>query len=325
MTKNHLVPLKMDPFLRDTIWGGHRLATDYGKKPAATLKNVAESWEVSTHPNGLNKICDGAFAGDTFANYLASVGPKVISSHAKNTDFPLIIKYIDAMDNLSIQVHPGPGYAAPGPNATGKTEMWYVVDAKPGSSIYYGVKEITDRRIFKQHIQDDTLPKILRQVPAKPGDVFFLPPGTLHGIGKGLLIAEIQQSCDLTYRVCDYGRVDFNGKKRPLHIKDALAVSNLNPTPDTIPKPTETLARGNQAQLLVKCDYFTVTRFTLQASFTDAVKPSSFHVLMCLEGQFQITHQQIIYTFAKGETAYLPAGMGDYTLDGHATILKTTL
>jgi len=315
----------MDPFLRETLWGGHRLETDFAKKPDPSLQNVAESWEVSTHPSGQSHIADGSFAGDSFSDYLAAMGPSVISSQAKDTNFPLIIKYIDAMDNLSIQVHPGKGYAGPGPNATGKTEMWYVVDALPGSKLYYGVKQITDLATFKAHIESDTVPDILREVTVKPGDVFFLPPGTLHGIGKGILIAEIQQACDLTYRVCDYGRVDFNGKKRPLHIKDALNVSHLAPTPDTIPAAPEALARGNQRQTLVRSDYFTVERLHLQASYQDHVPAKTFHVLMCLDGSFSLTHDQIIYTYTKGETAYLPAKMGDYTLDGHATILKTTL
>ncbi len=324
MTKKQLIPLKMDPFLRDTIWGGHRLEA-YGKHPDKSLKNIAESWEISTHPSGLSRISDGIFAGESFADYLATMGASVISSRARSQDFPLIIKYIDAMDNLSIQVHPGKGYAGPGPNADGKTEMWYVVDALPGSKLYYGVKQLTDLEVFKKHIQADTVPEILREVEVHPGDVFFLPPGTIHGIGKGILIAEIQQSCDLTYRVCDYGRIDFNGKKRPLHIKDALAVSLLTPTPDTVPGKVESLDSGNTIQKLVKCDYFTVSRLQLRSQLPCHVTTGSFHVLMCLDGSFQLTKDQIIYTYTKGETAYLPAKMGDYTLEGDATILKTTL
>ena len=325
MKKELLAPLKMDPFLRETIWGGQRLVKQYGKKPQKELKNVAESWEVSTHPNGQSKIDGGFFAGETFTHYLETMGPKVITRQAKSTDFPLIIKYIDAMDDLSIQVHPGKGYAGPGPNFSGKTEMWYVVEAQPGASLYYGVAEITDRRDFKKHIENDTLPEILRQVPAHPGDVFFLPPGTVHGIGKGLLIAEIQQACDLTYRVCDYGRVDFDGKKRPLHIKDALAVSTLEPTPLAPLAPPVPTVEGNSWQELAACDYFHVRKLTLQSAFTQKATGGSCQVYLTLEGQFQIVHSGMIYTFQKGETAFIPAGLGEYTLEGQATLLLTTL
>jgi len=322
MTQNYLVPLKMTPFLRETLWGGQKLRQIYGKDDPK-LANIAEAWEVSTHPHGLSGLDHPPFAATTFADYLQLAGPKAISSQAKSIDFPLIIKYIDAMDDLSIQVHPGYGYAAP--HDPGKTEMWYVVAAEPGATLYYGVKDIISLQELRNRIENDTLPEILNQVPVHAGDCFFLPPGTIHGIGRGILIAEIQQACDLTYRVCDYGRIDRDGKKRPLHIKDALAVSTLSPTQATIPGKVQTLVRGNTLQQLVSCDYFTVTRLHLQAALTHKVSKNSFTVIMTLEGAFQLTHESVIYTYHQGETAYLPAGMGEYTLDGQAELLLATL
>lgn len=325
MSEKYLVPLKMKPFCRETLWGGQRLRDDYHKPAPADLANIAESWEISTHPNGMSCLEDGSIDAKTFADYLWQAGPRVISPQSDSTEFPLIIKYIDAADTLSIQVHPGPGFYTTGPNRSGKTEMWYVVDATPGAYIYYGVKEITDRATMRQALDNDTLPELLRRVEVHPGDFFFIPPGTIHAIGAGILIAEIQQACDVTFRVCDYGRIDASGKKRPLHIKEALMVSNLNPTPMVKAEHQRHLTPTTTAQTLVTCPHFQVTRVHLDGKYSGCASKASFQVIMCLDGHFNITHENMIYTYARGETAFLPAGLGDYMLEGEAELLTTQL
>ena len=216
-------PLLLSPAFKDYIWGGNRLKRDWGKRTDMTP--LAESWELSCHEAGLSVIAEGAYAGRTLGEYLAE-HPQDAGTKAQNAGaFPLLIKLIDAAGPLSVQVHPDDAYAREFEHSLGKSEMWLVLDASEGAGIYYGFKRETPLAEMRAAIENNTLTELLNWVPAKTGDCFFIPAGTVHAIGAGLMVAEVQQSSNLTYRVYDYGRVGADGRPRDLHIDKALAVA----------------------------------------------------------------------------------------------------
>ena len=217
--------LKLKPSCKDYIWGGHRLAEEYGIQSDKDV--LAEAWVLSCHPDGPCVIVNGPNAGKTLAQYIQENGSQALGTHCRRfRDFPILVKFIDAAQNLSVQVHPGNRYALAEEHQYGKTEMWYVMDAAPNSFLYYGFKREVSQEEFARRIQEDTLLEVLNAVPVQKGDVLFIESGTIHAIGAGILIAEIQQNSNVTYRVYDYGRVGKDGKKRDLHIEKALAVTN---------------------------------------------------------------------------------------------------
>jgi len=220
--------LKLKPGCKDYLWGGSKLIREYGKEYAGDV--LAETWELSCHPDGPSVIDGGEYAGWTLAEYIEKKGKAVLgSSCSRLQDFPILIKLIDAKDNLSIQVHPDNQYALENEGQYGKTEMWYVLDAGEDAFLYYGFDKEISLEEFSGRIQEDTLTEVLHAVPVQKGDVLFIEAGTIHAIGKDILIAEIQQNSNVTYRVYDYGRTGKDGKKRELHIEKALAVTNRAP------------------------------------------------------------------------------------------------
>ena len=318
-------PLLLSPAFKDYLWGGERLKEDYGKKTDMTP--LAESWELSCHPAGPSVIENGPWAGKTLAAYL-SANPQHLRAGAETgAEFPLLIKLIDAAQALSLQVHPDDEYARTRENGQlGKTEMWYVVDAKPGAGIYYGFKRPTTLEEMEAAIRENTLTDLLNWVEAKPGDVFFIPAGTVHAIGAGLLIAEVQQSSNLTYRVYDYGRVGADGKPRELHIAKALDVAKRE-RPQTPVGPTEPAhdVPGGRVQPLVACDRFTVSELSVDGLMEENVTPESFVALLCLEGEGALLCGGESYALAKGQSVFLPAGMGACKLAGSMRLLRTQL
>ena len=207
-------PMLLQPAFKDYLWGGERLKTDFGKQTA--IAPLAESWELSCHPDGESTIASGPFAGQTLAAALQAQ-PELLGSAVDAQDgFPLMIKLIDAKQSLSVQVHPDDEYAARVEHSRGKTEMWVIVDCEPGAELLYGFSRPVTREELACRIKDGTLLEVAGHAPVHPGDVFFIPAGTLHAIGAGILIAEIQQSSNVTYRVYDYDRRDKNGNTRPL-------------------------------------------------------------------------------------------------------------
>ena len=219
-------PFYLKAPVKDYIWGGTRLRELFGKEGGDRL---AESWELSCHPDGECYIMGGEFDGMKLSDFV-NEHPEAVGSGFKSGDsFPVLVKLIDAKNDLSVQVHPNDEYAHKYENDNGKTEMWYVIDAAPDSELIYGFNEELSKEDFRKAIENNTLMEKLRRVPVKQGDVFFIEPGTLHAIGKGILIAEIQQSSNVTYRVYDYGRLGADGKPRPLHIEKALEVTNTKP------------------------------------------------------------------------------------------------
>ena len=324
LRRRTLTPLRLNAAYKDYLWGGERLKHDFGKH--TDMSPLAESWELSCHPAGPSVIANGPWQGRTLADVLKA-NPQLLSASAdEQTEFPLLIKLIDAAQPLSVQVHPDDEYARREENSFGKTEMWYVVDAQPGAGIYYGFKEEITLEQMEEAIRSNTLTELLNWVEAKPGDVFFIPAGTVHAIGAGLLIAEVQQSSNLTYRVYDFGRVGADGKPRELHIKKALDVALRQP-PVCPVGPTEPAKAvpGGQVQPLVSCERFHVSALTVSGLMEDDVTADSFVSLLCLSGEGALITGGESLALHKGESVFLPAGMGAYRLAGSMTLLRTTL
>jgi len=310
--------LKLKPSCKDYIWGGHRLAEEYGIQSDKDV--LAEAWVLSCHPDGPCVIVNGPNAGKTLAQYIQENGSQALGTHCRRfRDFPILVKFIDAAQNLSVQVHPGNRYALAEEHQYGKTEMWYVMDAAPNSFLYYGFKREVSQEEFARRIQEDTLLEVLNAVPVQKGDVLFIESGTIHAIGAGILIAEIQQNSNVTYRVYDYGWVGKDGKKRDLHIEKALAVTNRVPI----------LRSGRSYPHVADCDYFTVDRLNLDGSVMrkveGAVNEDSFVSILIMNGKGSISCGGERVSYQKGDSVFLPAGSGAYTMEGSYDALITTI
>lgn len=316
-------PLRLNAPCKDYIWGGTRLRTEFGKQ--SDQDKIAESWELSCHKDGTSVIANGAYAGKPLTEYLAAEGKDVLGTNAADfADFPVLIKLIDARDNLSVQVHPDNDYAQRVEGEYGKTEMWYIVDCVPGASLIYGFQDEISEDEFRRRIVDNTLLDVVNTVPVHAGDVFFIAAGTLHAIGKGILIAEIQQNSNTTYRVYDYGRVGADGKPRALHIDKAIDVTHRGPaTPYPTPAPVKT-ADCTTAQL-AKCGYFTVERLDLSGTTARCADERSFAHLLTLSGEVTLRWNGADYPLKKGDSLFLPAGIGDYSISGSGQLLCTTI
>ena len=220
--------IQLQAAYKDYLWGGNKLREQYNK--VASLEHIAESWELSNHEAGQSIVLNGPYAGETFGSYLTKVSKEVLGTHCESFEsFPILIKLIDAKSALSIQVHPDDVYALEKEKSYGKTEMWYILSCEEDAYLYYGVNQSLTPEVLKVHIENNTILDVLNKVYVKPGDVFFIEAGTIHAIGGGILICEIQQNSNLTYRVYDYNRKDDLGQTRELHIEKALEVSKLEP------------------------------------------------------------------------------------------------
>lgn len=316
-------PLKMKPAYKDYIWGGSRLKSEYNKRTDTTP--LAESWELSCHEDGASLIENGAFAGMALKNYIA-LNPSAVGKRFTGGTFPILIKLIDASKPLSVQVHPDDTYAQRVEGEAGKTEMWYIIDAQPGAFLYYGFKHAVTREEVEKCISDGTLTNILNAVPVKKGDSFFIESGTVHAIGAGILIAEIQQNSNTTYRLYDYNRLGVDGKLRPLDIQKALDVACLEP-PHYPVGPTEQPKHLTDCTVtpLASCAYFHTELLKLRGCIRKTVDDESFKSLLCLDGQGAVLHLGKPFIFQKGDSLFLPAGIGSYNILGHANIICTTM
>lgn len=309
-----LLPLKLKPAYKDYIWGGEKLRTVYGKDTDMTP--VAESWELSCHKDGLSTICGGEYDGMTLDEYIRK-NPSVLGTSVSGGELPILIKLIDACDNLSVQVHPNDEQAKKWESQNGKTEMWYVVDATDDARIIYGLKEDTTKEEMENAIKEKRLEELLNSVPSKKGDVFFVEAGTIHAIGRGNLIAEIQQNSNVTYRLYDYGRVGKDGKERELHIEKGIMASTLRKTIRKEPKEQDGI------RILASCEYFEVKEIKLKGEKHLRADSTSYHALLSVDGSFEISVGEFAMTVCAGETVFVPAGMGDYCIKGDATVLFT--
>lgn len=309
--------LKLKPSCKDYLWGGHRLVEEYGKEYDGEI--LAETWELSCHPDGPSTIVNGAYAGKTLEEYIEAEGKEVLGTNCRRfRDFPILTKFIDAKQDLSIQVHPDNRYALKNEGQYGKTEMWYVVDAGKEAFLYYGFKKEVSKEEFARRIREDTLLEVLNAVPVQKGDVLFIESGTIHAIGKDILIAEIQQNSNVTYRVYDYGRVGKDGKKRDLHIEKAIAVTNRVPL----------IKSRSSYPHMADCDYFTVDKLNLDGRMMcrveGTVSEESFVSILILDGEGVVSCGNKV-SYQKGDSLFLPAGSGAYVIEGSCDALITTI
>ena len=290
--------IKLTAPIKDYLWGGRKLITDFNK--TTDKEKAAESWELSTHPDGESIVCGGEFDGMKLSEYIKrNGGDECIGSRAAEFDFfPILIKLIDAKDNLSIQVHPNDEYALSVEGEYGKTEMWYIVDCEDDAYLYYGVNRDVTKAEFEERIKNNTLLEILNKVPVKKGDVFFIPSGTIHAICSGILICEVQQNSNTTYRVYDYDRRGADGKPRELHIQKAIDVSQLTPSPEQ---------KKADDNILASCNYFTVAKIDCNGCTEFSVDKSCFRSLTVIDGKGKITLNGDITEVSKGDTVFIPA------------------
>lgn len=327
---------KTEPFLlkpagKDYLWGGNRLNDDFSKE--IDLQPLAETWECSTHPDGPSTVASGRFSGRLLIDVLRE-HPEFLGSHpqTENGDLPVLIKFIDAKRDLSVQVHPSDAYAKEHENGQrGKTEMWYVLDTVGDANLIYGFNRPIDKETLKKSLLNGTVEQYLQHVKIHKDDVFYIESGTVHAIGAGALIAEIQESSNLTYRMYDYGRLDKNGNPRQLHIDRALDVARLDGG-EAPRQPMRVLkyTPGCASELLCRCKYFVVERLLINterirqmASFATA--DNSFQVLLCIDGcGVAFPENGEALPFFRGDCLFVPANSVPIRLHGRAQLLKVS-
>ena len=326
-------PFLLKPTGKDYLWGGNRLNDEFGKN--IEMSPLAETWECSTHPDGPSVIVNGEFSGMTLTEALRQ-HPEFLGTHSGTHpgfkgDLPILIKLIDAKKDLSIQVHPTDRYAAEKENGQlGKTEMWYVLDASKDARIIYGLNHTIDRATFETALSEGTVEKYLQKIRIHKDELYFIEAGTIHAIGAGTLVAEIQENSNLTYRLYDYDRVDKNGNKRELHIEKALDVARLQ----SMAEPRQPLRvlryqPGSARELLCRCEYFEVYRMVINTEKREQVifraDSVSFRVLLCLNGCGSLSFpdgvsltQMEVY---KGDCIFVPADSEEITMKGQMQFL----
>ena len=314
-------PVKLSPAFKDYLWGGEKLRTEFNKH--SDLVPLAESWELSAHRDGESRISGGEYDGLPLTAYIEAIGgKKALGKNAERFDyFPILIKFIDAKKDLSVQVHPDDAYALANEGEYGKTEMWYVLDCDEDAALYYGFSRDVTKEEYESAIRSGTLTDLLLRVPVKKGDVFFIPAGTVHAIGAGIVICEIQQNSNTTYRVYDYNRRDKDGNLRPLHVEKALAVTRPF-TDGEIEKIRFSCGKpqGN-GELLACSDFFKVRCVKIDGSIKETADKDSFVSIICLDGVGCIRHLGNEYPISKGDSYFIPADMGEYEIAGKLEVI----
>lgn len=320
-----MTPFKLKPTIKDYIWGGTRLRDEFGME--SSFERLAESWELSCHKDGLSVISGGEYDGMTLEDFLKAHPEAIRRGCTEYKEFPILIKLIDARENLSVQVHPDNEYARKFEGDNGKTEMWYIVDCDKGAELIYGFKEEITRDEFCRAIAENTLLDKVNCVKVHKGDVFFIEPGTLHAIGKGILIAEIQQSSNVTYRVYDYGRIGADGKPRDLHIGKALDVTRLEPPSAKYGQPEIVRLSDAECRPLCGCEYFSTSRYDISDCFSIDNPDVFFHILI-IDGEADIcsgSETGSIMHVKKGSSVFVPAGTDAVYIKGRCSIILTTI
>lgn len=314
MAPTPLYPLRFEPIFKRMIWGGRRLHTLL-EKPIGPEDCYAESWEVSDHGQDVSRIADGPLKGVTLREILHDRGPELLgSAFADTRQFPLLVKFLDAHQVLSVQVHPDDALGKRLASDNGKTEAWVILHAEPGSVIYAGLRSGVDREQFAQALASGDVEPLLHHFAAKAGDCILIPAGTVHAIGSGVVLAEIQQMSDATFRVHDWGRLGTDGKPRQLHLKEALESTDYEAGPiDPVRPVVETCTVGTHERL-TQCPYFALERWRLDEGSVEIGRSDRFTLLLGLEGQAELLHGGHNYRLKRGETLLLPASVGPCTL-----------
>lgn len=318
-----IYPLTFQPVFKDYIWGGRELQ-NFGKILPDNI--VAESWEASCHSNGVSIVDNGVLKGKDLSEVIEEYGAIIVGTDWFRKKYPLLIKFIDANEKLSIQVHPSDEYASNFEDGeSGKNELWYIVSSKPGSFIYYGVKEGVDRQKLKEAVSNDTVEDCLNKLEVKAGDVINIPAGTLHAIGNGIVLIEIQQNSDLTYRLYDYNRLAPDGKPRPLHIEKALDVTDYSRR-ERHAKITGTkvrLADNSNKTILPANKFFAVEVWEVNDTLVLESNTERFFVYTLIDGELTINFAGGKVFAQKGESVLIPAQLGQHTFGGKFKAIKS--
>ncbi len=322
-------PFLLSPAYKNYIWGGKKLINEYNKDTG--IYPLAESWECAAHPNGSSIVADGEYKGMLLSDLIRDMPEMLGTKHASGKRLPVLIKLIDAKEDLSIQVHPDDAYASEHENGQlGKMEMWYVLHADKGARLAYGFNRDVTREEVEDSAKKGEIEKIIKYVPVERDDIFFINPGLVHAIGSGVLLLEIQESSDLTYRLYDYDRVDKQGKKRELHIEKALDVANYKADNDPC-QPLRTLRYkpGMAKELLGRCKYFQVERLLVNTERNRSMthigaSDDSFKTLVCIDGCGVLFYEDDSLCFFKGDTIFIPAGCKGITIHGRAQLVSVS-
>ena len=307
----------LTPVFKDYIWGGNRLETDFGFDSG--LSKTAEAWVLACHKDGENTVGNKRLSEVLTKEMLGKNGNKF-------DFFPILIKLIDAKDNLSLQVHPDNAYAFENEGEYGKTECWYILDCDEGAELIYGFRKDISKDEFRRSIEDGTLMNYVNRVKVKKGDFFFIDSGTLHAIGKGILLAEIQQNSNTTYRVFDYNRLGNDGKPRPLHIDKAVDVTvTKKPSRRHKPEGKRISLDGAYETLLTSCELFTVKLFEIERSLSLFADESSFVSVLCTDGSGVIENNGERLELKKGSSVFIPASSGETEITGSLTVIVTNV
>jgi len=318
--------LQFQPLLKRIRWGGTRLGTVLGKQ-IGDAADYAESWEIVDHANDQSVVCSGAYKSWPLNRIVNEEGTALFGRHAPQRQFPLLVKYLDATDRLSVQVHPNDRQAREYERPeNGKPEAWVIIDADSTSRLYAGLKEGVDRKRLVERLADGSVEECLHSFSVSPGDCVYIPAGTVHAIGEGILLAEIQQSSDLTFRLFDWGRVGANGKPRELHIQEALGCIDFDRGPVGPVEPKVIFTKPHRIEELVQNEFFVMRRHTAESPFTIA-RDDRFHILMQLSGASQVADGDEQRHFKRGQTLLLPALRADTKIvpAGKMVLLETFL
>ncbi|NMO96097.1 type I phosphomannose isomerase catalytic subunit [Paenibacillus lemnae] len=321
MTKPY--PLLFQPEFKERVWGGRALEQFGLNLPEG---HIGEGWMIADHPNGTTTVVNGELAGKGLDQIREQLGRDWFGSKGfseKNGRFPLLIKLLDCNDDLSVQVHPTDDYQGLPEGELGKTEMWYVLDAKPDAKIIYGLKEGVNREQLKDALENGTVMDTLQVVPVQTGDTFYIPAGTVHALCAGVVVAEIQQNSDTTYRIYDYNRPGLDGKPRELHVEDSLNVTAYEGSGATTMN-TDHAAAGEWLELAAS-PYFIVEKGVLNGSWDLSTSPDSFTILVTCEGSGSLKWDGGSQDFTSGQCFLLPANLGSYSLEGNGTVLRSYL
>ncbi|MCM1186397.1 MAG: class I mannose-6-phosphate isomerase [Lachnoclostridium sp.] len=323
-------PFLLQPAGKDYLWGGRRLKQDFGKE--LSLEPLAETWECSAHPDGPSIVASGTQKGKSLRNLLKE-HPEYLGTHPRMGqetagELPILIKLIDAREDLSVQVHPDDDYAREHENGSlGKTEMWYVLDASEDTTLVYGFLHDMSREVLRESLKQGTIEKYLQKVKIKKDDVFYIEAGTVHAIGAGALIAEIQENSNLTYRMYDYDRRDKDGSPRALHVEKALQAVNLKGSAE--PRQPMRILKyqpGCAMEFLCRCKYFQVERVLLNTKEGQKIPfrtgENSFQVLLCIEGSGKLEETEGAINFKRGDCIFIPADSVPLMLEGRAQLLR---
>lgn len=316
-------PLKFQPDFKERVWGGRALEQFGFRIPEGS---IGEAWTIADHANGRSTVANGALAGQGLDEIREALGASWFGSKgaaSKNGRFPLLIKLLDCQDDLSVQVHPNDYYERLAEGELGKTEMWYILDAAPDATIIYGLKQDIDREAFAKAIEEDRIMDVLEIVPVKTGDAFYIPAGTVHALRAGVLVAEIQQNSDTTYRVYDYNRPGLDGKPRELHIEDSLNVTTYGESGAS--RMETALNRNHEWLKLAESPYFLTEKGQVDGRWDLSTSSESFIIHMICEGSGTISWEEEILEVKRGDSLLIPAQLGAYVLEGKMTVLRSQL